>query len=96
MKIKTNNQYRFITYFYELPPEVQAEFDYLDPNNQDHETRHFVQYKGQWHDLGDFIRSESEDLRDWDVYSAHSYFSGVLCKYDEYDNDRVLMASYYI
>jgi hypothetical protein len=95
MNIKTNNQYRCVTYFCELSAKVQAEFDYLDPENDDHQDRHFIEYKGQWYDLNEFLRFEGEGLSQWDCYSADSYFSGVLCKYDPYDCERVLMATYY-
>jgi hypothetical protein len=105
MNIKTNNQYRYYTYFCNLAPKVQAEFDYLDPENEDHQYRRFVKYKGQWYDLNDFLRCnlrcnkilrrEGGDIGQWDGYSADSYFSGVLCKYDQYDSERVLMASFY-
>jgi hypothetical protein len=95
MEIKTNNQYRYITYFCELSSKVQAEFDYLNPEDDDDQSRHFVAYRGQWYDLSEFLRCEGKELSEWDGYSADSYFSGVLCKYSPYDTERVLMATYF-
>jgi len=95
MKIKTNNQYRYVDYFCELSESVQKEFEYLDVNNEEHASLPFVEYKGQYYDLGEFLLADNGHFKAWDGVASDSYFSGVLCKFDEYDNERVLMASYY-
>lgn len=111
MSIKTDNKARNIIYGYELTEEEQKEFDYLDftepdPNDADGDyggglTRHFVRFKGQILDIGDFMSCHNSfyspncPFKDigWDGYSSDSFFSGVLIKYTE-DNESVIVGEY--
>lgn len=95
MKIITDNKYRYISYFCELDPKVQSEFDYLDPNNDNDASREFVKYKGYWYDLSDFMRVSNECFKGWDGYRSDSFFSGVLVKYNDFDSEVVMLATYY-
>lgn len=56
MDIKTNNQWRAVLQGYELPESARAEFDYMEPEELD--CASFVQFKGQYFDLNDFMRVE--------------------------------------
>ena len=47
MKIKTNNHPREVLTWYDLSPEVQKEFDYLEEGEGS-----FFRYKGRVYDLG--------------------------------------------
>ena len=89
MKITTNNQPRTPLYGYELPPEQRKEFDYL--TDEEYETRDFIKYKGNYYDLGEFMCAP-ESMKPWDGYSAGSYFSGVVIRYDL--EDRVIIGTY--
>lgn len=91
MEIVTNHKYRYISYFCELDPKVQAEFDYLDPDED--ASVAFVKYKGYWYDLSGFMRVSNECFKDWDGYDTDSFFSAVLVKYNDFDSEQVMMAT---
>ena len=97
MKIKTNNQPRLLSYWCDVPEKVKKDqFDYL--TNEEAQGRDFVQYKGLWYDLGEFMRVSEGGALDnlgWQGVEGHSYFHGVLVKYDEFDNDMVIMGIYF-
>lgn len=82
MKVKTNNQHRPIIYGYELPPKARAEFDYYESEDELNEAC-FFQYKGEFWDIGQFIRQSGPS---WDGCHALTAFSGILIKFvDNYD-----------
>ena len=89
MTIKTNNQYRNLMSAHELSPAELKAFDYL---GEDEGT--FFRYRGNVYDLGEFMRTDSKDLKGWDGFSADTYFSGVAVKLSE-DGDQVKVASCY-
>lgn len=93
MKIKTNRHARHIIYGCELPENQRKEFDYL--SDEEYSSNGFFKYKGQYFDLGEFIRCEGE-LKDkeWHRYSSDSYFSGIVVKYTE-DYESVIVGTYY-
>lgn len=106
MDIITNNVPREVVEAYELPIDVRDEFDYLDWTNIEMgwDDRQFVQYKGQWYDLGDFISTTEPGLgldafKEWDGYVSDSFFSGVLVKYVNEDGrmdfEHVIMGRYF-
>lgn len=96
MKIKTNNVPRLLSYWHDVPEKVQKDqFDYL--TEEDANGRDFVQYKGLWYDMGEFMAVDNSGplgAGGWQGVESQSYFHGVLIKYDEFDMDRVIMASY--
>lgn len=90
MKIKTNNQPRDIISWYDLTPEEQKEFDYLEDGEG-----LFFRYKNQVYDLGKFMRVDHTTIPDkWHGYAADSYFSGVLVRYTS-DCEQVIVGSYF-
>jgi len=91
MDIKTNNQYRYIDYGCEIP-EQYKNFDYY--SREEFESAMFAKYKGEYYDLGEFIKPP-ESIQWWDGVSPDSYFSGLLIKFDPFDSERVLFGRYY-
>lgn len=91
MKIITNNVPRNIIYWYELTPEEQKEFDWINPEY----PPDFVRYRGSVYALSEFMRvpPQEKDLKGWDGYSGDSFFSGKLVKYTS-DGDQVIMGFY--
>jgi hypothetical protein len=94
MKIITDHKYRNTLYGYELPERVRGDFDYLD--SDEFESHSFVQYRGHYYDVGEFMRIPDTSpfaLAGFDGYAADSYFSGVLIAFSE-DCEQVKMATY--
>ena len=97
MNIITNNQPRFIVDASTLPIEQRESFDYIDwaAVEDGSESASFVQYKGSWYDLGEFmtVAGMGDPFAGWDGYSSDTYFSGILVKFA--DEDSVIMGRYY-
>ena len=98
LTIKTNNVPRDYSYGMEFSgkerKEMLKQFDYL--NEEEFNQQSFVNYKGYWYDLGEFMRvgdSELEKLK-WEGYSSDSFFSGVVVRYVE-DDEQVVMGTYF-
>jgi hypothetical protein len=95
--ITTNHQYRLCLDWNQLTAKEQAEFDYL--TEEDRLDRDFVRYRGACYDLGEFERvghgfggsTGNGAFLGWDGFSADSYFSAVLVKYDFDHGHRVMM-----
>lgn len=87
MKIITNNIPRNLKYGYEMPEKLRSDFDYLD----DLDSSEFFVYRGQWYDIGEFMRVP-EELKPWHGYAADSYFSGTLIKLVD---DQIIVGRYY-
>ena|SRR5690554_2694973 len=87
MEIVTNNVPRHLIYGFELSDKERLEFDYLSDNEIFESV--FFKYKGEIYDLNEFMRItdtmalHDNKLKEWHAYMAHSYFSGVLIRYDE-------------
>lgn len=101
MTIKCNQVSREVLYWHDLSEKEQKEFDYLD--SDDHrESASFFRYKGNVYDLSEFMRIDKsvaphpqrEGWERFDGYSSDSYFSGILVRY-VYDNERVIVATYF-
>jgi hypothetical protein len=97
--IITNNVPRDIIDGHELPTELRTtEFDYLawDKIEQGEESASFIQYKGEWYDLGDFQCASDAVFPGWDGYISDTFFSGILLKYvPGTDFEQVIMGRYY-
>ena len=98
LTITTNSVPRNIIYGYELPESVRPDFDYIDA--EDFDGHAFIQYKGRYYDLSDFMRIEPHnsfncitEFQNWSGYQGESYFSGVLIKW--VDDERVIVGRYY-
>ena len=101
MCIKTNNVPRetFSGLMAELyigakrTAKLRQQFDYLTETEFEDET--FVEYKGYFYSLSDFMCTPSacDGFEGWDGYHGDSYFSGVLIKLR--DDGDVIMGRYY-
>ena len=98
MKTLTNNVPRNYIYGIEFDgkerQEMLNQFDYL--TEEDFNQQSFVNYKGRWYDLGEFMLVGDSELGKlkWQGYSSDTYFSGVVVRYVE-DNDRIVMGTYF-
>lgn len=92
LTIRTNNIPRMLKYGYEIPDKIKSDFDYIPED--DFPLHDFFVYKGQWYDLGEFLRiPDNSDFAGWDGYSANSYFSGILVKI--VDDDSIIVGQYF-
>ena len=71
--------------------KLRKQFDYL--TETEFEDAQFVNYKGYYYCLGDFMRTERDSFPGWEGCHGDSFFSGILIKFTE-DND-VIMGRYY-
>lgn len=106
MTIITNSVPRNIIEAWELTEKEQAEFDYIEFN--DDCCSEFFRYKGQVYDLGEFVRiepmnkrtnpftvaTEDKELLKWQGIQTDSYFSGIVIRYTD-DNESVIVGTYY-
>jgi hypothetical protein len=106
VKITTNRVPREVIDGWQLSAEQRAMFEYIDwpAVERGEDSASFVRFKGEWYDLGDFMRTSdmgvSSDFSGWDGYVSDSFFSGVLVRYvhdnpDYEDYGYVVMATYY-
>jgi len=103
LTIRSNHHFRFPTYGYEfvkdeydqyVDAETRSQFDYY--NDEEFEQAEFVNYKGHWYDMAEFMRVNENfppPMNDWDGYSSDSYFSGVVVKFSD-DYESVKMGTY--
>ena len=97
MKIVTNNQPRNIISWYDLTPEEQKEFGYLEEG-----VSSFFRYRGWVYALEEFLRIDAniaphpqrEGWEKWHGYASDSYFSGVLVRGTS-DCDQVIVGQYF-
>ena len=82
LTIKTNNQFREVSSFYELSDEQRKEVE--DRYDTIEESSFFV-YKNDVYDLNDFMRLDSNApfKGKWHGYSPDSFFSGLLIELSE-------------
>ena len=96
LTIKTNNVPRSYSYGSNFigkeRQEMLEEFDYL--TEEDFNEKRFVNYKGFWYDLGEFMLVRDIELKKlkWDGISTDSFFSGVIVRYVE-DDEQVVMGT---
>lgn len=94
MKIVTNNVPRLMKYGYELPEKCRADYDYIDP--EEYDMHGFFKYKGHYYDSGEFMRVDhSFGMEGWQGYAPDSAWSGVLIKFVNGDDDRIIVGRYY-
>ena len=95
LRIITNNVPRPIVYGYELTPAEQSEFDYYDSDELD--SAMFFRYKGEVYDIGEFMRRpdyHNPFPKIWCGYMSDSYFSGILIRFPEDDDESVIVGWY--
>lgn len=98
LTIRTNNVPRFTIDAFELTSTEREEFDYLnwDAINKGEDSATFFQYKGQLHDLSQFMKcGHAFGLEGWEGYFSDSMFSGVLFKWAGADFDEVIVGMYF-
>ena len=97
LTIRTNNVPRDYSYGMEFSgkerKEMLEQFDYL--SEEEFNQQSFINYKGYWYDLGEFMRIDDNEgeLGKWQGYRSDSYFSGIVVRYVE-NNERVVMGTY--
>lgn len=74
--------------------EMMEQFDYL--TEEEFNEQSFVKYRGYWYDLAEFLYTGDSELGKlkWQGYSSDSFFSGIVIRYVE-DNEQVVMGTYY-
>lgn len=92
--IKTNNQWRDLTYRYDVPVKIlETQFDYLTATDDGADG--FFCYRDYWYHVSDFMTvSNDSPLKGWDGYAGDSFFSGVVIKLDK-DCERIKVGTYY-
>ena len=81
MKIITNHHYRFTLDFHDLTETEQNDLRGLYNTIEDST---FFRYRGHVYDLGDCMKTESnEELSAWHGYFNESFFSSVLVRYSD-------------
>lgn len=97
LTIKTNNvprDYLFGSYIQgKERQEMLEQFDYL--TEEEFNEQCFVNYKGYWYDLSQFLLVNNSELAKlkWQGYSSDSFSSGVVIRYVD-NNDRIVMGTY--
>lgn len=96
LTIITNNQSRDLLSWYDLT--TQEKEYYLSLMEEDGlKEMDFFKYKGDIYLLSDFMIIDcNSPLSDtgWEGYSSDSFFSGIVIKYAEYDNDKIIIGRY--
>ena len=96
LTIKSNNVPRNYSYGVNFNgkerTEMLEQFDYL--TEEDFNQHRFINYKGFWYDLCDFMLVRDNELKKlkWDGISTDTYFSGVIVRYVE-DDEQVVMGT---
>lgn len=101
VKIITNNHPRDIIDAWSLTAKERAEFGYLDwPAIEDgSDSASFFRYRGQLYDLGQFSADYGitkgsglpPHLANWDGYMGESFFSAIVVRYVDDDNEQVIV-----
>jgi len=97
LKIVTNNVPRNLLFAYELSEKDWKDtcYDEEDQHRAGKEGDTFVKYKDYVYSLADFMRiDDNSPLKGWHGYLSETFFSGVVIKYCE-DNDQVVLGRYY-
>jgi hypothetical protein len=107
VKIYGNNHEIPVMYFFQLPEKYQTiakkDYDWIDSSSTvTWEEAQFFIYKGSLYCLSDFMNIHNkfympnppEWMLTFDGYHGDSYFSGILVKYVEEDNDYIKVYTY--
>ena len=90
MKIISNNHWREFKYSFEVPTDVIEWNDHLD---EDTRNDGWINYRGHWYHISDFLRITNADMSQWHGYNSDSFLSGVLIRFSE-DCERYQIATY--
>ena len=93
MKIRTNNRWRPFKYRNEVPAKILREqFDY---QNSDDALDGFMQYRGRWYHVDEFLRIDNRGpLAAWSGYASDSFSSGIVIRVSD-DGDQFQIGTYY-
>lgn len=93
LTVTTNNHHRPVLQAWELTDAERAEFDYLDwaAIEAGNDSASFFRYRGQVYDLGDFVESPPLEVNGWDAFQSDSFFSGIVIRYCQGDEDSVVV-----
>jgi len=95
-RIITDHKWHNFKYRNEVPKKVlKDQFSHLD---KDDNFDNFFKYKNYWYHISDFIRveniHENDEFHKWHGYTSDTFFSGVLIKMDE-DNEQYMVGMYF-
>lgn len=98
VKIYTNNRPRDLIAFCDLTKKEQAEFDYIE--GEDQYSPRLVRYRGWVYDVNEFTSVPAAlnppmfgGLKAWQGYQSDSYFSGIVIRYTN-DFESVIVGRY--
>lgn len=95
VEVYGNNHNVPLVYWWELTGKEKKEFDYID-DPEDNFTG--FRYKGNVYDMGDIMRVESHGpnwMKNFHGYTNDTFFSGILIKYNDEDNDYIKVYTFY-
>jgi hypothetical protein len=93
MQIITDHKEKLFKMRSEVPAEVLKDFDYVDETSET-----FIQYRGVWYNLCDFMivdKTTGTDLKDWDGYITETFFSGIVIKIPKYKTETYIIGRYW-
>lgn len=91
LNIRTDNKWHQFKYRYEVPAKVlKSEFDY---QSEDDVSDGYFKYKGAWHHLDQFMRTD--EPKGWDGILNYSFSSGLLIKVSR-DGEQYKIAYYWV
>ena len=98
LNVVTNNQPRKLMGLFEFNSKdqvkIREKFDWMD---EVEDTYSFFKYKGEIMHLSEFLNLNSScpgELRNWHGYSSDTYFSGVIVRLVN-DNEEVVVGSFF-
>lgn len=91
LEIVTNNHARPVLDWFELTPQEQAGFDWIESPEESGES--FARYRGSVYALSEFMRA-GDAFPGWHGYASDSAFSGTLVRLSE-DGESVTLARFY-
>lgn len=100
LTIKTNNQPRKLLSLYDFSPadqlKMRKHFDWMDQDEL--ETSYsFFKYCGNFYHLSEFLFLRStapSEFKGWDAYSSDTYFSGIVVRLTN-NNEDVVVGTYF-
>jgi len=95
LNIISNYHWRQFEYFFELSEKDKSELDWVKDD-----TTLCFHYRGNVYSLDEFMRIDkrqfdnNDEFQNWDGYNPDSFFSGILIKINQEDNDYYQVATY--
>lgn len=89
-EVKTNSIPRLLSYWDDLPPEAQEDFDYHEPGSWGREAPIFFRYRGAWYDSTQGTGS----FNGW-TCQHHTIWDGIVYKKTEMNEGQGVVVGYY-